>query len=71
MMAIWETVEELMMSGDERVKNAVATGFLEAILAAASGGLSIVSLARHFGPATMGYCRAWDAVTGFKTEGIS
>jgi hypothetical protein len=70
-IALCATVEDLMTYGNETLKNALSTGFLEAILAAASGGMSIGPLARHFGPSTMAYCKAWDVFTGCKTEGIS
>jgi len=68
---LWSTVENLMERGDEAVKNALATGLLEAVLSAASGGLSITSITRRFGPTTMAYCRAWDEFTGCTTDGIS
>ena len=68
---LWSTVEKAMDKGDEAVKNALATGLLEAVLSAASGGLSITSITRHFGPTTMAYCRAWDEFTGCTTDGIS
>jgi len=71
MVAIWKTVEELILNGDDAVKNAVATGFLEAVLSESSAGrCSISSVSGHFGPATIAYCKAWDEFTGCKTEGV-
>ncbi len=69
---IWSVVEELVVNGDETVKNAVTTGLLEAILSESSAGrFCMSSIFEHFGPATMSYCKAWDAFTGCKTQGIS
>lgn len=66
------TIEDLLIQGDEKVKDAVATGMLEVILAESSAGrFDIASLLRFLGPETKAYCRSWDAFTGNKTQGIS
>lgn len=61
-------IEDLMMHGDEAVKNAVATGMLEAVLSESSAKrFDISALARWFGPKTKAYCLAWDAFTGIQS----
>lgn len=61
-------IEDLMTHGDEAVKNAVATGMLEAILSESSANrFDISALARWFGPETRAYCLAWDAFTGIQS----
>jgi hypothetical protein len=58
-------IEDLMAHGDENVKNAVATGMLEAILSESSSNrFNLEAIARWFGPHTTAYCLAWDAFTG-------
>lgn len=62
-------VEDLITRGEENVKNAVATGTLEAMLAESSAGRFDISLvAGLLGPETKAYCRSWDAFTGHDTE---
>lgn len=68
----WNTIEDLVMYGDETVKNAVTTGLLEVMLAESSAGrFDMSTLLRFLGPETKAYCRSWDAFTGNKTEGFS
>ena len=69
---IWSCVEGLMNEDSELVKNAVATGLLEAILSEASAGrLDVRSFATCLGPETVAYCKSWDSFTGVVTDGIS
>ncbi|HEV7301789.1 MAG TPA: hypothetical protein VGN72_20800 [Tepidisphaeraceae bacterium] len=69
--AMWCTVEHLLSKGNEEVKNAVATGLIEAVLDEISAGrLDASVIVNHLGPRTKAYCRAWDQFTGFKTEGL-
>lgn len=71
MSPVMDVIEDLMMNGNREVKNAVATGFWEAILAEASAGrFDFKSIASHVGPASRAYCKAWDAFTGVRTEGL-
>jgi hypothetical protein len=61
-------IEELLVEGNETVKNAVATGFLESILSESSSGrFSVPSVSGLFGPETIAHCKAWDEFTGCKS----
>ena len=67
----WETVEDLAISGSSEVRNAVATGLIEAVLSESSSGrFNVASVIPLLGPATRAYCKAWDEFTGCKTEGL-
>jgi hypothetical protein len=70
LMQVAAHVEEgLAERGDER--NAVATGFLEAICHRADEAPSSVErIVRHLGPRAVEYIRAWDAFTGSSTRGV-
>ena len=71
MVSILQLIEDLMQNGTEDVKNAVATGFWEAILAEASAGrFDFRSIIRQAGSASLDYCRAWDGFTGVRTPGL-
>ena len=69
--SIWSTVEDLLVSGSEVVKDAVATGFTEAVLSEVSSGrLSSSRFVPYIGSTTRMYCQEWDKFSGCSTEGI-
>jgi hypothetical protein len=64
-------VELLLTTADEDTQTAVATGYLESLLAqASSGAIDFRSIAGTLGPESSKYCRAWDTFTGVKTDGL-
>lgn len=68
---IFDSIEFLLEMGDEEVKDAVTTCFLENLLNAMSGGsMKAKDFVRYLKPLSIEYCRAWDAFTGIKTEGL-
>lgn len=68
---IFKAVEYLLIHGDEGVRNAVATSFLETkINKTSSGGISAPELVKLSLPESLRYCQAWDAFTGVKTPGL-
>jgi len=69
--SLFRTVEEVFARNDEMAKDVIATGFLEALLAAASAGrFDIRRIVDFLGPHSLSYCRAWDDFTGVRTQGI-
>ena len=69
--AIFEMIEDLMVRGDEEVKDAVATCFLENLQNSESAGrIKAESFVPLLGKESRAYCRAWDAFTGTKTPGL-
>ena len=69
--AVMQTVEQALTGGNEEVKDAVATGFLEGLMAEASAGrMSFEQLTDHLGPESRRYCEAWDEFTGARTPGL-
>ncbi len=69
--SVLNLVESFMQDGAQDVKDAVATGFWEAVLAEASAGrLDFRLIAPHAGPASLAFCRAWDTFTGMRTPGL-
>lgn len=68
---IFDAVEECLVSGDEEVQDAVATGLLEALLHASSAGnFEFRLVASCLGEKSKQYCRAWDHFTGCSTPGL-
>ena len=68
---IGKHVEMLLTSGDEHTRTAIATGFLESLLAQASAGtFSFERIAWSLGPESLKYCREWDKFTGNRTHGL-
>ena len=65
-----DAVEEILRSGSETSKDAVATGFLEAAMSGSDTEPDAVRLTRLFGPLAREYCRAWDKFTGCRTPGV-
>lgn len=65
------SIESALMNGEQDIKDVIATGFLEALLAKSSAGcLDFAVLIPFLGPATRSYCCAWDEFTGVDTPGL-
>lgn len=64
---IFQLIERLMQEGDEEVKTAAATCFLENLQNRETPPASWVPL---LGPASCEYCQAWDEFTGVATPGL-
>lgn len=59
--AVFDVVERYLAGGSERMKDAVATGLLEAVASEVSAGrLDGPALATLLGPASRAYLDAWD-----------
>ena len=68
---IFDLIEQLMNDGDQTVKDAVATCFLENLINRASAGSVPARAFVHLlGPRSRAYCKAWDDFTGVRTEGL-
>jgi hypothetical protein len=64
-------IEHLMLQGDDAVKDAVATCFLENLINRTSAGdIPAANFVHLLGPESVAYCKAWDEFTGVKTEGL-
>jgi hypothetical protein len=67
----FQIAEMLMNEGDDRVKDAVATCFLENLInAVAWERISAYSFVHLLGKESIEYCKAWDEFTGTKTPGL-
>ena len=65
-----ELVEDCMKD-DQSVRDAVATGLLECLLAESSAQrLDFALIAQHLGAKSKTFCREWDTFTGVKTPGL-
>lgn len=59
--SIFDTVEDLLTTGPDSVQTAVATGFLEQLMAEVHAGrVDIATVAEFLGPASYEYCDAWE-----------
>lgn len=68
---VFDLVESLLTDGEESVKDAVATGFLESLLSESSAGrLDFRRIAALLGQRAVHYCREWDKFTGCTTPGL-
>ena len=67
---ILNTAEYLLCHGDESVKNAIATMFLEDLMHAHPDQINFETIAKYLGKESKGYCRAWDKFTGCRTPGL-
>ena len=68
---VCDVAEDLLVHGDDAVKDAVATGMFESVLAQSSSGkFELVTIAPFLGPKTKEYCRSWDAFTGVRSPGL-
>ncbi|MBV2155628.1 hypothetical protein [Kitasatospora sp. SUK 42] len=56
--------EEVLESGDEEEKAAIATGFLEEILKAWDEGFDLKSLWEFVGPRSRSFCLDWNEFSG-------
>jgi hypothetical protein len=64
-------IEDVLRNGLPEVRDAVATGFLEALLAESSAGrLDLRPFIPSLGPEAIAFCRAWDQFTGVQTPGL-
>ncbi len=62
---IFSVIEQLMTEGDDEVKDAVATCFLENLInRASSGEFDRSELVPLLGPNSRAYCEAWDEFCG-------
>jgi hypothetical protein len=68
---IFEVIESFMKNGDNKVKDAAATCFLENLINISSHGDFDTSMFIYYlGPESKAYCKAWDEFTGVKTPGL-
>lgn len=68
---VFDLVESLLTDGQDEVKNAVATGFLESLLSESSASkFDFRRIATFLGKQAIRYCREWDKFTGCRTPGI-
>lgn len=68
---VFNFIEFLMIEGDNEVKNAAATQFLENLInRTSSGELDPKKFVHLLGPKSREYCKAWDEFTDVKTEGL-
>lgn len=63
-------IERMLCDGNEEVKNAVATGLLEALMGSVGQKPDAERLFHQLGPQAKEYCRAWDRFTGVRTAGV-
>jgi hypothetical protein len=63
-------VETLLATASEADQNAVATGFIEAVLSGTDRRPSAARLVSMLGPRACAYARAWDAFCGTRTPGL-
>ncbi len=69
--AIFNLIEKLMVEGDEQVKDAAATCFIENLLnRASSGAIDARTFAPLLGKESLAYARAWDEFSGARTPGV-
>jgi hypothetical protein len=68
---IFSFIENLIINGDQDVRDAATTCFLENLLNYDSAGRVKASTFVHLlGPESKAYCKAWDEFTGVKTPGL-
>lgn len=64
------TVEHVLAAGSESAKNAIATGFLEAVLSASGKEPTATRFLGKLGQVARKYCRDWDVFCGVRTQGV-
>lgn len=62
-----DLLERVLTTGSQSDADAVATGFLEALLSAYDRGFDLRSLWPDLGPKSRAYCLAWNDFTGSDT----
>jgi hypothetical protein len=67
---IFDFVEFLLCQGDDSVKNAITTSFLEYLMNKDPDEIQFSKFVKFLGEQSIGYCRAWDKFTGVRTEGL-
>jgi hypothetical protein len=60
-------LEDVLRDGDPYERDAVATGFFEALLHAWDAGVDLRAVWPELGPRSRAYCRAWNDFTGVRT----
>ncbi|TNH31358.1 hypothetical protein FHG89_02590 [Micromonospora orduensis] len=63
-VAFFRILDAVLADGDQPEKDAVATGFLESLMAAADRGFDLRRVWHELGPRSQQYCRDWNAFTG-------
>ncbi|WP_329597310.1 hypothetical protein OIE43_12940 [Streptomyces pseudovenezuelae] len=64
---LFRLLEDVLANGRDEDRNAVATGFFEALLSAWDRGFDLRPVWQALGPASRTYCRAWNGFTGVGT----
>ena len=68
---IFSYIEFLLNEGDEKIKDAVSTVFLEHLINASSAGtITPESFVHLLGKESKNFCKAWDEFSGIKTPGL-
>jgi hypothetical protein len=67
---IADILETLLRTGTEDVKDGLATGLFESLLASSETQPGTIRLLKRLGPESAKYCREWDKFTGVKTPGL-
>jgi hypothetical protein len=67
---IFALIEELIVNGDEDVKDAIATCFVENLANWFVNNPSHEQFIKLLGPASRAYWKAWDDFTGVQTDGL-
>jgi hypothetical protein len=65
---LFEVVEQLLARGDDYVRDAVATCFVESLVNRVPGSISDDALAKLLGPRATEQARAWNDFWGVTTE---
>lgn len=67
---IFEFTERMLQEGDQEVRNAFTTCFLENLLNIIPDTILAKDFVPLLGQESRKYCKAWDEFTGIKTEGL-
>ncbi len=67
---IFDFVEFIFLNGDQSVRNAIATGFLEHLMHKDPEQIKFRTIVQYLGTNAIQFCRAYDKITGVKTEGL-
>jgi hypothetical protein len=70
LQVLFEAVERLMVEGDEEVKDAAATCFLENLMNATPDRISPAAFVPLLGAESRVFCRSWDEFCGLRTPGL-